>query len=140
MASMTLRSGKVVEVKPFTIEPATMVSVLRLKEDFELRGEHLSTNGVILHLIDKGISVTRNYWTNVDRNKSRRDFSKLAAPLMRDPVKNAAELHQLAVKYGLIPGTPVDLSKEEEPDVDDELLEQLTDPTAQISALSTSTD
>lgn len=125
----TNRKGQQVPIKPYTIEPAQMVSILRLKEDFEERGEHLSTHGVVLHLIDKGISLTRNYWKNVDRNKNRRDFAKAVTPFILNPVKYAAEIQELAKRFGFVKGQAVDLSAADEPDVDeltDEQLEELT--------------
>jgi hypothetical protein len=126
----TTRSGKQVLIKPYTIEPAQMVSILRLKEDFEERGEHLSTHGVILHLLDKGISLTRNYWKNVDRNKNRRDFAKAVTPFILNPVKYEAEIRELARKFGFVKGGQVDLSAAEEPS-DDEL-EALTNPSGEV--------
>jgi hypothetical protein len=133
----TNRFGKQVPVKPYTIEPAQMVSILRLKEDFEARGEHLSTHGVVLHLLDKGISLTRNYWKNVDRNKNRRDFAKAVTPFILNPVKYAAEIQELARKFGFVAGGKVDMSAVDEPDSDenkteDELLEELTAPSGAV--------
>lgn len=129
----TTRNGKQVVIKPYTIEPAQMVSILRLKEDFEQRGEHLSTHGVILHLLDKGTSLTRNYWKNVDRNKNRRDFAKAVTPFILNPVKYASEIQELAKKFGFVKGGAVDMSAVDEPDEDEELteqqLEEATSPT-----------
>jgi len=137
----TTRTGKQVLIKQYTIEPAQMVSILRLKEDFESRGEHLSTHGVVLHLLDKGISITRNYWKNVDRNKNRRDFAKAVTPFILNPVKYAAEIQELAARFGFVKGGQVDMSAVDEPDEDevpltDEELEAATNPTAQIEALA----
>lgn len=73
----TTRSGKQVEVPDFVIPASEMTSILRLKEDFEARGEHLSLLGVVIHVIEKGIGTTRNYWKNSENQKGNRDLGKV---------------------------------------------------------------
>jgi hypothetical protein len=104
----TKRDGSVVEVEDYTISAADMTSLLRLQEDFAERGEHLSIKGVLLHVIDKGITQTRNYWTAMGRNKDRRDFSKFAASCFNPDgtVRDAETLAKLAIEKGLVKGTP----------------------------------
>jgi hypothetical protein len=106
----TNRQGKMVPVPEVVLPSSTVVTLLRLKEDFEQRGEHLSMLGVVLDVCDKGVRQVKNQWKNGDINKNRRMFSKEAAPYMRNPAKYAAEISQLAVKWGLVEGSQVDLS------------------------------
>lgn len=131
----TTRSGKQVPIPTYVILPETMVSILRLKEDFERRGEHLSLHGVVLDILDKGIRQVRSQWKNGDLSKNRRDFAKAVAPYMVNPAKYAADIAMLAKQYGLINGTQVDLSDPEpEPEspaqdeLTEEQLEKMTAP------------
>ena len=104
----TKRDGTTIQVEPYTLSASDMTSILRLQEDFAERGEHLSIKGVILHVIDKGISTTRNYWTAVGRNKDRRDFSKQAALCFNadGTIRDVETLTKLAIAKGLVKGTP----------------------------------
>jgi hypothetical protein len=104
----TKKDGTVVEVQDYVISAADMTSLLRLQEDFAERGEHLSIKGVILHVIDKGITTTRNYWTAMGKNKNRREFSKLAAPCFNPDgsIRDVETLTKLAIAKGLVKGTP----------------------------------
>lgn len=124
----TTRSGKQIPVPELKVPAAVVVSLLRLTEDYIGRGERLSLLGVLLDVIGKGIRQTHNQWKNGDLSKNRRDFAKAAAPYMRDPVKYAAEIQQLAIQYGMIAGTTVELSEEPEPEMTDEQLEAATAP------------
>ncbi len=131
----TTRSGKQIPIPSYVILPETMVSILRLKEDFEKRNEHLSLHGVILDILDKGIRQVRNQWKNGDLSKNRRDFAKTVAPYMINPAKYAADIAQLAKRYGLVNGEQVDLSDTTEEETDeptdnptDEQLEKMTSP------------
>jgi len=119
----TNRKGQMVPVPEVVLPPSTVVTLLRLKEDFEARGEHLSMLGVVLDVCDKGVRQVKNQWKNGDINKNRRMFSKEAAPYMRNPAKYAAEISQLAVKWGLVEGSQVDLSD--------------TDPTEEVETVET---
>jgi hypothetical protein len=110
----TTRSGKQVPVPVVTIPASEVVSLMRLREDFIQRGEHLSMLGVLLDVLDKGKRQVRNQWKNGDLSKNRRDFAKAAAVYMADPSKYAVELQQLAIKHGLVAGTQVELSEEPE--------------------------
>lgn len=111
----TTRSGRRIPVVVVTVPSSEVVSLMRLKEDFEQRGEHLSMLGVLLDVLDKGKRQIRNQWKNGDQNKNRRDFAKAAAPYMSNPAKYTVEIQQLAIKHGLVAGTQVDLS---DPDPD----------------------
>lgn len=104
----TTREGKQVKVESWTIPASEMVSILRIKEDFEARGEHLSTFGVVSHLLSQGITSTRNYWKSAEANKNRRDFAKGAALCFNSDgsIKDPQGLAALASKYGLVKGTP----------------------------------
>lgn len=75
--TFTTRSGKQVPIVPFTLDGPMMVSVLRIKEDFAKRGEHLSTYGVVATILDKGLQATRNYWKNSAKQKENRDLGKV---------------------------------------------------------------
>ena len=110
----TNRFGKQVPLKTYTVEPSMMVTIMRLQEDFQQRGEHLSIHGVMVHVIDKGIIQTRNYWKNLDRNKAQKQFAKEVTKYMANPTKFAKEIKEAAERHGLIEGTPVDLSDEVE--------------------------
>jgi hypothetical protein len=103
----TNREGQLIEVSDYTVEARVMTSIHRLKEDFEQRGEFLSLQGVMLHVIDKGISATRHYWSASDQNKNRRDFAKQAVSLLNadGTVKDPAALAKLAIEKGLVKGT-----------------------------------
>ena len=103
----TKRDGTVVTVEPYTISAADMTSLLRLQEDFAERGEHLSIKGVILHVIDKGITTTRNYWTAIGRNKDKREFAKQAASCFNQDgtIRDVETLTRLAISKGLVKGT-----------------------------------
>lgn len=106
-ATFTRRDGVEVSVEPYTLSAADMTSILRLQEDFAERGEHLSVKGVILHIIDKGITTTRNYWTAMGKNKDRREFSKLAAGCFNPDgtIRDVETLTKLAIAKGLVKGT-----------------------------------
>jgi len=108
----TNRSGKQVEIPEVVIPKHVLVGLLRLQEDYQARNEHLSLLGVILDVVDKGTRTVRNQWKNMDTNKNRREFTKAITPLMRDPVKNAAEIQRLAKHFNIIAsgGTQVDMS------------------------------
>lgn len=103
----TKRDGTMVEAQDYVISAADMISLLRLQEDFAERGEHLSIKGVVLHVIDKGITTTRNYWTAIGRNKDRREFSKLAAGCFNPDgtIRDVETLTKLAIAKGLVKGT-----------------------------------
>lgn len=107
MATFTKRNGTEVPVEDFTVSAADMVSVMRLQEDFETRGEHLSLKGVMLHLIDKGISSTRHYWTASEQNKNRRDFAKAAVACFNSDgtIRDAETLAKLAIEKNLVKGS-----------------------------------
>jgi hypothetical protein len=125
----TTRSGRQIPVPVVTIPASEVVSLMRLREDFIQRGEHLSMLGVLLDVLDKGNRQVRNQWKNGDLSKNRRDFAKQAAVYMSDPSKYAVELQQLAIKHGLVAGTQVDLSSpvEEAEILEAESVEELTE-------------
>lgn len=127
----TTRSGKQIPVPEVKIPASVVVSLLRLTEDHLARGERISLLGVLLDVIDKGIRQSRNQWKNGDLSKNRRDFAKAVAPYMRDPVKFAAEIQEYAVQFGMITGTPVELSAEPEPELTEEQLEEATAPSTE---------
>lgn len=123
----TTRSGQQIPVSEYHILPDSMISIMRLKEDFEARKEYLSLHGVMLDIIDKGIRQIRNQWKNGDLSKNRRDFSKAVAAYMVNPAKYAKEISDLAVRHGLVAGTAVELSDADpEPE-----LEVVPDPAPQ---------
>lgn len=134
----TTRSGKQIPVPTVSIPAHEVTSLMRLREDYEQRGEYLSLLGVLLDVLDKGKRQVQNQWKNGDLSKNRRDFAKSAARYMADPVKFATELHALAVRYKLVTGTAVDLSsiepEAEEPEapaeaeLTEEQLEAATNP------------
>src|SRR5262249_54843434 len=102
-AIFTTRKGDLVEIESYSVAAETMTSVHRLKEDFEARGEYLSIQGVMLHVIGKGIAATRHYWDAADKNKDRRDFAEQAAGLFNSDgtIKDAEALAKLAIEKGL---------------------------------------
>ena len=112
----TRRDGKQVPVKQYTLDAATMTTLMRLQEDFEARGEHLSMTGVVLHVIDKGITGTKNYWKQSEKNKDRRDFAKSAAACFNPDgtIRDAEELMRLAIAKNLVKGTPQVVSEPSE--------------------------
>lgn len=118
MASFTTRKGKIIEVKDGVIPATEMTSILRLKEDFEQRGEYLSLYGVILHVVSQGIKSTRHYWKAAEKLKNKSEFARDAAKLFNPDgsVRDAAALAALAIAKGLVKGTPQNLSKDEEVD------------------------
>lgn len=128
----TTRSGKQIPVPPVLIPAHEVTSLMRLREDYEARGEYLSLLGVLLDVLDKGKRQVQNQWKNGDLSKNRRDFAKSAARYMTDPVKFATELQALAIRYKMVAGTAVDLSSEpaEEPEAEltEEQLEAATSP------------
>jgi hypothetical protein len=107
-SAYTNRQGELVEVESFTISASAMTSIHRLKEDFEQRGEHLSLQGVVLHVLDKGISATRHYWNASEQNKNKREFAKQAAGLFnaQGEVTDLEALKALAIAKGLVKGSP----------------------------------
>jgi len=117
----TTRSGRQIPIPVVIIPASEVVSLMRLREDFIQRGEHLSMLGVLLDVLDKGRRQVRNQWKNGDLSKNQRGFAKQAAIYMSDPSKYAVELQQLAIKHGLVKGTQVDLS---EPVEEEEVLEE----------------
>lgn len=108
VSAFTNREGEVVDVKPYVISASQMTSLHRLQEDFAIRGEHLSLQGVVLHVIDKGIAATKHYWSAADQNKNRRDFAKQAIALFDSDgnVKDPEALAKLAIAKGLVKGSP----------------------------------
>ena len=127
----TTREGQQIPVADLVVPKHIVVSLMRLREDHEARGEYLSLLGVLLNVIDKGTSQQRNQWKNGDLSKNRRDFAKLAAPYMVDTVKYSKEIKELAVRFGLVPGTPVHMASPEppaEPELTAEELEAATAP------------
>jgi hypothetical protein len=130
----TTRSGRQIAVPSLTVPPHITTELMRLREDYEKRGEYLSLLGVLLDVIDKGKRQVRNQWKNGDISKDRRDFAKAVAPYMRDPVANAVEIQKLAVQYNMITGTPVELSESPEPDLTEEQLEKATAPSNGVPA------
>jgi hypothetical protein len=131
----TTRSGHQVPVATYVILPEHMVSIMRLKEDFEARGEYLSLHGVILDILDKGIRQIRNQWKNGDLSKNQRNFAKSVAVYMSDPSKYSKEIAALAVRHGLVKGTQVELSAPSapEPTVEELTVEELEAATSQNS-------
>src|SRR5271155_5449329 len=103
----TRRDGTVVPIDEYVLTPAEMTTLYRLQEDFAQRGEHLSIKGVILHVLDKGVQTTRNYWAAVDRNKDRRDFAKEAAQCFNPDgsIRDVESLTRLAISKGLVRGS-----------------------------------
>lgn len=101
------RDGDLIEVYPYTINAAAMTSVYRLKEDFEQRGEYLSLQGVMMHVLDKGIAATRHYWDAAEKNKNKRDFAKQAVAMFNGDgtVRDPEGLAKLAIAKGLVKGT-----------------------------------
>lgn len=140
----TTRSGKQVPVKVFTIPPVEMASIMRLQEDFAQRGEHLSLLGVVLHVIDKGISTTRNYWKNVQKQKGNRDLGKVITFMLSKGANMQAIAEFLEQKTGKkialdapSNGQPTetgdgDLDVEESELLTDEQLEAATSPNAAV--------
>lgn len=126
----TNREGEQVPVPTFFIPKSELVSLMRLKEDFEERGEYLSLLGVVLDVLGKGIRQVRNQWKNGDLSKNRRDFAKSVTVYMADPAKYAKEIAALAKRHGLINGTVVDMSAPEptEADLTEEQLDAATSP------------
>ncbi len=134
--TFTRRDGTQVEVLPYTISAADMTSLMRLQEDFAERGEHLSIKGVVLHVLDKGISTTRNYWVAIGKNKDRRDFAKGAASCFNPDgtIRDAEGLMKLAIAKGLVKGTPKAVPQPvPEPSPEELTVEQLEAATAPSS-------
>jgi hypothetical protein len=128
----TNRSGHQVAVPDLVIPKHEVVSLMRLQEDYTLRGEHLSLLGVMLDVIDKGKRQVKNQWKNGDLSKNRRDFAKAVVPFMANPAKYAKEIQALAKAHGLVNGTIVDLSAipEADPETDNLTEDQLEAATA----------
>jgi len=127
----TTRNGRQVAVPMLNVPSHEVTSLMRLQEDYVQRGEHLSLLGVLLDVLDKGKRQVQNQWKNGDLSKNRRNFAKAVAPLLRDPVKNAAAISSLAIAHGLVSGgTVVDMSatEESEAELTEEELEQATSP------------
>jgi len=127
----TTRSGKQIDIPTVTLSEDETAKLMRLKEDHESRGVHLSLLGVLLDVLGKGNSQVRNQWKNADKSKRNREFTLAITPLMKNPVANAAAIHALGVKFGVIPGTAVDMSEAEteaETEMTEAELEQATAP------------
>jgi hypothetical protein len=108
--TFTKRDGTEVPVPEFKIPPSVVTSLLRLQEDFEARGEHLSLTGVVLHVLDKGVSATRSYWTNSAKQAGIRELGKLVRANLQatGDIADRESILNLARKHGLIKdnGTP----------------------------------
>lgn len=119
----TTRSGKQVPIVPFTLDGPMMISILRIKEDFIARGEHLSTYGVVSTVLDKGLQATRNYWKNAAKQKENRDLGKVIQYMLTRKVP----LPQIAQFLEEKTGKKVVLESPEETETDEISESELTD-------------
>jgi len=135
----TTRSGRRVPIKCFTIPADVMVSVMRLQEDHEARGERLSITGIVLAMLDKGEYSIRAHWKAAEKTKAQKGFAKGAAALFgRDgKITDPAAMQALAIKFGLIKGLRVKSDEEEsniESDIESDGAPEPTD--AELEALT----
>ena len=132
----TTRSGRQIPVPELKVLSYIVTELMALREEYEQRGQYLSLMGVLLDVIDKGKRTVRYHFKYSDAQKGNRDFTKAITPLMADPIGNAEEIRKIALKYGKIKGTQVDLSTPEvppEPELTEEQLEAATAPNADVA-------
>ena len=107
----TNKDGEQVDVVSFAIPPSEMTSLMRLQEDYQERGEHLSMTGVVLEVLNRGKKAIRHSWTQAEKNANARDFSKQAVRFFNTDgtVRDAEGLAALAVAKGLVKGSPAEV-------------------------------
>ena len=127
--TFTTRSGKEVPIILFTLDAVMMTSILRIKEDFAERGEHLSTYGVVASILDKGIQATRNYWKNSAKQKDNRDLGKAIQFMLSKGLPMATIAEFLQEKTG----KKVNMA---EPQPETPIVEEEIDLTAEANQLS----
>ena len=111
MRMFTNKNGEEVDVVEFHIPESEMTSLMRLQEDYQERGEHLSMTGVVLEVLNRGKKAIRHSWTQAEKNANARDFSKQAIRFFNSDgtVRDAEGLSALAIAKGLVKGTQAEV-------------------------------
>jgi hypothetical protein len=142
----TKRNGKQVPVAEFTqisIPYEAMTSLLRLQEDYALKGQTYSIAGVILDALDKGVYTIRAHWKAAAKNKELRETGKNVREYIRvqlalrkpiDP-NVVAELSGMAMPQESVDDSEATLEilDSETADLTDVELEQATAPDGHVS-------
>ncbi len=142
----TTRSGKQVPIPEISLPKDVMVSVMRLREDYAMRGQSLSLTGCVLEMLSKGNDTIRAHWKAAAKNKELRDTGKAVKEYIRiqlvlhkpiDPLEIArlsgmeipngqAKIQEELIDDSTIEGDgSLDI---ESADLTDEQLEQATSP------------
>lgn len=79
----TTRSGKQVPIPEIHIPKSVMTSVMRLQEEYALRGQRLSLSGVILEMLSVGKDTIERRWNQAAKNKELRNAGKSVREYIR---------------------------------------------------------
>lgn len=136
----TKRNGKQIPVSEFTqisIPYEAMTSLLRLQEDYALKGQTYSIAGVILDALDKGVYIIRAHWKAAAKNKELRETGKNVREYIRvqlalrkpiDP-QVVAELSGMSVPQSEVDDSEApEVLDNDNADLTEEQLEQATSP------------
>ena len=136
----TNRFGKQVAIPEITVPKSIMTSIMRLQEDYAVKGKHFKLTGVVLEVLILGIKARRHSMEYAERTKDNKAIAayikaQLSAglPIDRDYVAKLsgvqAKLESEVQGYELDGEIIVDDSDT----LTDEQLEQATSPSGHVS-------
>lgn len=140
----TKRNGKQIPVSEFTqvsIPYEAMTSLLRLQEDYALKGQTYSIAGVILDALDKGVYTIRAHWKAAQKNKELRETGKNVREYIRvqlalrkpiDP-QVVAELSGMSVPQESVDEDTPEILDTNVADLTDVELDAATSPSGSVS-------
>lgn len=128
----TTRSGKQVPVPVVTIPPDVVTTVMRMQEDYAVKGQKYSLAGLVLYLISTGKTALDRRAVSAAKNKDNRDTGKAVKEyirvqlLLRKPIDPSviAELSGLQIPTD----APEEFSDTEETELTDDQLDAATQP------------
>lgn len=99
--TFTNRFGKSVPIPEITVPKSVLTSIMRLQEDYAVKGKHYKLTGVVLEVIILGIKARRHSMEYAERTKDNKAISayikaQLSAglPIDRDHVAKLAGVQQ----------------------------------------------
>jgi hypothetical protein len=131
----TTRSGKQVPIPEIKLPSTVMTSVMRLQEDYALRGQKLSLTGVVLEMLAVGKDTIERRWNQAAKNKELRNSGKAVREYIRTQsiLGKPLDPSEIARLAGMQVSEPSAVESEEETILDgdeltDEQLEAATNP------------
>lgn len=102
----TNRFGKAIAIPAIEVPKDVMITIMRLREDYEMRGQHYSLTGILIDLIDRGSSAIRHSWNYAEKSKNSREFAKKAVRMFdaNGNIRDPEALRLLAVEHNLVKG------------------------------------